>query len=307
MRYKKIEIMEPNNFEQHSREKFEERKMQPSDGAWEKLEQMLNEAQPEKKKSSFPWFAIAASFVGIAIIATVYFSQNNNDENRFVEQDSTSEILKTETPDINNTIESEVQVAENMMTDSQVLKKESFSENELKKSKINNTQEEGLANSSNETSKSNDNLIKTPVSKNNIMPLNKKSLISIKKQKAEAIAVVTTKEQKDQLLKISEAKTLNKTTIEKSKVDSQFDAVIAQVKELKNTKAEVTEADIDALLLKAQHQLNINRILSNKKVDAMALLSDAEMELNESFRDKIFYALEEGFDYVKSTIVTRDN
>ena len=90
--------METNNFEQQSRERFEELHIQPSDSAWGKLEQMLNEAQPEKKKASFPWFAIAASFIGILIIASMYFVQNGSEENKFAEQNSNATILKTESP-----------------------------------------------------------------------------------------------------------------------------------------------------------------------------------------------------------------
>jgi hypothetical protein len=106
---------------------------------------------------------------------------------------------------------------------------------------------------------------------------------------------------------VSEAHTIEKNAIKTTEFDNQINSVIAQVKELKKTKSEVTKAEVDVLLLEAQQQLQINRILKHTNVDAMALLGDAEMELNDSFRSKIFYALEEGLTYVKTAIVTRND
>lgn len=299
--------METNNFEQQSREKFEERELQPSNAAWGKLEQMLDEAQPPREKTALPWLAIAASFVGIAIIATVFFSRNSNTENDLVEQDNPSEILKTDNPviDINN--ESETKIAENTIEDSEIISEKSNSINKDNSDKIIEKENaSAIAGAKEKTvNKLNtkapvvkDNQIKASIVKNEKTFLNKNNNSTNSEINTDAIATVKTTAQKDQLLKISE---------EKNESNLQLDAVVAQVKELKNTKNVVTEADIDALLLNAQKKLQTNRILSNTKVDAMALLGDVEMEINLSFRDRVFYALEEGFDYVKTTIVTRND
>ncbi|MFT4673979.1 MAG: hypothetical protein ACI9R6_000880 [Saprospiraceae bacterium] len=306
MKDKKTENMETNNFEQQSRERFEERQIQPSDSAWGKLEQMLNEAQPEKKKVSFPWFAIAASFIGILIIASMYFVQNGSKENKFVEQNSDATILKTESP-IVNTIDYKQEIVATDLLETVVLETKSTIVGTSKRVQEKNKREAAVAT----LSKNNTSIIKDQIivdkDKNTLALSNKKeeayiAINSLKKIPAEII-----KEQKTQMDAVSEAHTIEKNAIKTTEFDNQINSVIAQVKELKKTKSEVTKAEVDVLLLEAQQQLQINRILKHTNVDAMALLGDAEMELNDSFRSKIFYALEEGLTYVKTAIVTRND
>lgn len=66
--------MAPYKLEDNIREKLEAREIKPSSGAWEKLEGKLNAEQPKKKDVG--WYYMAASFVGILILASVFFSQN---------------------------------------------------------------------------------------------------------------------------------------------------------------------------------------------------------------------------------------
>ena len=67
--------MAPIKIEDNIREKMQERELQPSKDAWAKLETRLG----EEKKSGLnrkTWYAIAAGFIGILILASVFF---NND------------------------------------------------------------------------------------------------------------------------------------------------------------------------------------------------------------------------------------
>jgi hypothetical protein len=301
---KKTENMETNNFEQQSREKFEERHIEPSDSAWGKLEQMLNEAQPEKKKASFPWFAIAASFIGILIIASVYFVQNGSEENKFVEQNSDATILKTESP-IVNAIDNKQEIVATDLLETEILETKSTIVGASKRVQEKNKREAGVA-----------TLSKNNISKDQIIVDKDKNTLALSNKKEEAYTAINspkkilteiTKELKPQMDAIYKVHTIDKNAIKTTEFDNQINSVIAQVKELKKTKSEVTDADIDVLLLKAQQQLQINRILKHTNVDAMALLEDAEMELNDSFRNKMFYALEEGLAYVKTAIVSRND
>jgi hypothetical protein len=66
--------MEANKMDTRIKEKMELRTMQPSNEAWDRLDAMLT--LEEKPKHSYSWMYIAASFVGLAIIGTVYFAQN---------------------------------------------------------------------------------------------------------------------------------------------------------------------------------------------------------------------------------------
>ena len=86
-----------------------------------------------------------------------------------------------------------------------------------------------------------------------------------------------------------------------------MDEVVAKVQELKNNNTTITEKEIDALMANAQREIKTERILSGYKVDAAALLNDVEMELERSFRDKVFEALGDGFQIIRTAVVERNN
>lgn len=86
-------------------------------------------------------------------------------------------------------------------------------------------------------------------------------------------------------------------------IDNKAQAVVDQVKEL-SVNREVTDEEIDELIRKAQLEIRTREIFSNNKnkVSAQALLQNVEQELDQSFRERIFNAIENGFGQVKSTI-----
>lgn len=67
--------MEPNKLETQFREQLNSREIKPSEMAWTKLDTMLSAT--EKPKAKFPWLYVAASFIGLLLIGTAYFSQSN--------------------------------------------------------------------------------------------------------------------------------------------------------------------------------------------------------------------------------------
>ncbi|MGZ9676716.1 hypothetical protein [Flavobacterium sp. GNP001] len=76
--------MEPNNFEKQIKERLDAREILPSEMAWSKLDAMLTAASPSlseqpKPKSNFPWLYLAASFVGVLLLSTLFFRSNKND------------------------------------------------------------------------------------------------------------------------------------------------------------------------------------------------------------------------------------
>lgn len=68
--------MELNNWEKEFKKQLNSREIKPSGMAWEKLDAMLSAA--EKPKAKFPWMYVAASFVGLLVVGTVYFNQKEN-------------------------------------------------------------------------------------------------------------------------------------------------------------------------------------------------------------------------------------
>jgi len=74
--------MEPNNFEKDFREKLNERKIEPSDKAWDRLDAMLSVAEEKKQpKKKNKWIYIAASLVGFLLVGTFFFNQKKTIEN----------------------------------------------------------------------------------------------------------------------------------------------------------------------------------------------------------------------------------
>lgn len=65
--------MAPIKFEEQIKEKFEGRKIQPSGHAWDKISSQIETTNKSKKKG-FPWFAIAASIIGLLIASLVFFN-----------------------------------------------------------------------------------------------------------------------------------------------------------------------------------------------------------------------------------------
>ena len=77
--------MEPNNFEKDFREKLNQRKIEPSDKAWDRLDAMLSVAE-EKKTIALSsrqawkkkWMYVAASIVGFLLVGMFFFNQKKN-------------------------------------------------------------------------------------------------------------------------------------------------------------------------------------------------------------------------------------
>lgn len=73
--------MEPNNFEKDFREKLNQRKIEPSDKAWDRLDAMLSIAEQKKPKKNAKWILVAAGIVGFLLVTTVFVGKKE----RFIE------------------------------------------------------------------------------------------------------------------------------------------------------------------------------------------------------------------------------
>ena len=72
-------------------------------------------------------------------------------------------------------------------------------------------------------------------------------------------------------------------------------------------EAKVTDAEVDALLAKARAEINSQRNSNVVNVNANDLLWNVEMEMEQSFREKVFDVLKEGFDKAKTAVANRNN
>ena len=71
---------------------------------------------------------------------------------------------------------------------------------------------------------------------------------------------------------------------------------------------EITDAEVDALLAEAVKKINVDRSARSvsENINANSLLLDVEMELEQSFREKVFDVLKEGYFKAKTAVVNRN-
>ena len=68
--------MEPDKFEKHIKKQLNEREINPSDNAWDKISGQLQKTEPPKSKRYF-WYSVAASFIGVLIVSSLYFNASD--------------------------------------------------------------------------------------------------------------------------------------------------------------------------------------------------------------------------------------
>lgn len=264
--------MAPYKLEDNIREKLEARELKPSADAWKKLQAKLDAEQP-KKRNLF-WYYAAASFVGLLIAASIFFSNNKIEKsNQIVNEKIEQPKVEKKDGIIPQTLQSQQAVSE---------------ENTAEK----NTEKKQIQNSN-----------KTQLPPQIQIPNGtKKSTVDKKIEKTDALAAETETKIK-QPFKTEQPILSNEENIFNSKVDE----VVASVKKLQEINTEVTAAEVEALLKNARRDIQNQRILSSQKVDATALLEDVEWELEKSFRDKVFDVLGEGFQKVRTAVSERND
>lgn len=92
--------MEPNKIESQIREKLNQREIQPSANAWDRLDAMLS-VEEQKPKRNFKWISIAAIFVGFTLIGIFMMNKENSTENVIpsnpIVLENETEAIQTET------------------------------------------------------------------------------------------------------------------------------------------------------------------------------------------------------------------
>lgn len=107
--------MEPSKMDNQFRKQLNEREIQPSEAAWDRLDAMLSIA--EKKKRKFPWMYIAASVLGFLLIGTVFFSSKGDS----IEIQKEDVVFEKERPieperDAKSIVSKEAVVSESLVT-----------------------------------------------------------------------------------------------------------------------------------------------------------------------------------------------
>jgi len=263
--------MAPIKFEDNLKEKLEQRRLQPSTNAWEKLNNKLETNQTKRSNKSFWWVGIAASFVGILIVASVFFKK---DDTNTIEQNivDIEDFQKQKTIDkmiIEDKIEEQV-VLENPKNEPEAIKLKMNAPKKSSELKI---------------------------------QLQQKQKELIKETSKEVVAQVEIESKSD--VKENAIVVNDKLSFEDLKIKD----LVAQVQELKKINNTVSDAEINALLDQAQKDIALHKLYNEttKKVDANALLQSVEDDLEQSFRDKAFKAIKSGYYYVKTSVTERNN
>ncbi|WP_296142186.1 hypothetical protein [uncultured Flavobacterium sp.] len=91
--------------------------------------------------------------------------------------------------------------------------------------------------------------------------------------------------------------------------DVKAEEVAQKIMELSKSERGVTDQEINDLLSKAKKDIAAQRLFNKttKKVDATALLLDAERGLDNSFKQKVFDLLKDGYKETKTFVAERNN
>lgn len=281
--------MAPIKFEENIREKLQERELQPSKEAWNKLSDRL-EKEPHKKNNRRLWMAVAAGFVGVLLVVSFLLdSKNNTNIDQIVVEDNITPQVEEKITNDSNIEESIVENTTGSMAEVETKREENFSENEnIRK----NNRTEIVVNTQND--------MNTLIEKDGTY--HEEIQTPVEDEVIHDSVAFNTKDEKT--VEEEPVKTKNDLFI-----DNKVKEVITAIEQIKKDKNMITADDIDALLNKAQRDISDNRILNSndRKVDATALLIDVENELERSFRDRVFEALGNGFNKIRTAVVERNN
>lgn len=166
-------------------------------------------------------------------------------------------------------------------------------------------------------------IIKTPLHKEKIVlenneekpkPIKKNTKDPLKSILIEKESTVDRQIRKSEALAGGSEEQINQSSIreavseeEMRQIEQKVNEVAGNIKALQNNNSEVTADEVEALLNRARRDIQSKRMVQTPKVDAMALLEEVEWELDKSFRNKVFDALGDGFNRIRTAVIERNN
>ncbi|SDB55631.1 hypothetical protein SAMN03097699_2114 [Flavobacteriaceae bacterium MAR_2010_188] len=259
--------MAPTKFEENMRESLEKRTIQPSTASWDKLSEKLDNDHLKNNGNRFWWLGIAAAL--IVMVSAGYMFFQDNDSN--IDAPQMVEVEKTKVPEDDNADSSKLnEIQEDLVTAQESTEVANVNSPIVEKLKERATKVQTKA--------------KGYIAEEESENPNTATLLADQQPKAELSSELSA-----EALKINE--------------------VVAEIKKLQQDNISVTEREIDSLLKSAQKELINKRIYNanTRIVDADALLQDVEADLQDSFREKVFDALKNSYETVKTAVVQRNN
>lgn len=87
----------------------------------------------------------------------------------------------------------------------------------------------------------------------------------------------------------------------------EMESILATVNKREVAGNSVTDAEIDMLLAKAAADITRKESFKTPEIDAEGLLAEVEEEIYQSFKEKIFIVLKEGFVKARTAVANRNN
>ncbi|MBV7269263.1 hypothetical protein [Winogradskyella luteola] len=260
--------MAPIKFEEQLKDKLEKRSLSPSADSWAKLSKHLDTEEKKAKNPWFWWMGIAAGL--ILMLAIAVQTLGSKAVNNTIPELVEEDTIENEIEGLQSNI-NEIKTTELVIEDEQI--EEKISTSQVKeKPKI----------------------------------IDYKSVI-LKKQKTKTQLVNT---DKSESIKIEEP---NKVSNGQKPIISQPEikegAVVQAINEFKSENKTVTDREVDSLLKLASKELFKDKLQkqTSKTVDANSLLQDVEEEMGQSFRSKVFEALKDSYETIKTAVAERNN
>ena len=260
--------MAPIKFEEHIREKLEEREISPSTASWDKLSSRLDDSNKSSGKRL--WISAVAAVVVMLIASTIFIDQQDQIATPVV---NTSVEEGTDLKDNRNAIEEPVQVASE--------------ENHKKLKKI-----KGSSEAINSRSGLNENKIAQKTTLEEVEKTEETISPTLKREIIEPVAIKATVIAENSSDQLSE----------------KVEKVLKRIKNEEERSGDLSSAEVDDLLAAAAREISREgNLYSEGVISADALLADVEYEVDQSFRKEVFDFLKEEFLKAKTAVATRND
>ncbi len=260
--------MAPIKFEELLKDKLEKRSLSPSSETWSKLSERLDTYEQKSKSPIFWWLSIAAGLLIMITISVQFFGAETSEE---VLPQVVEENISVEP----RKVEHQYSNTKNTI--------QLVNENSLKDENYESYRAQGSQNLRNKQAQHKSTEQKTQLAENDRDFKNPDST-TLK----ENLTKKFQKENDELLLKNAVTEALNK---------------------LKTEKTSVTDREIDSLLKFASKELFKEKLQreTTLTVDAQVLLMSVQDEMGQSFRSKVFEALMDSYETVKTAVAQRNN
>jgi len=280
--------MAPIKLEDNMKERLEERTIEPTMTAWERISSKLDEAEEVRKSKRILWMSIAASFVGGTLVALFLFQNMNSDTTPVLVNTNESPLFIDPTEEI-QLLDIKKEGILKEVKDAITIEEQSVESEKPVTQLVENTQKTSLEKKEKiaQVTQQNTNVSKPSIGNR---PEKDKNILIVKTRHKEGEGDVVIKDEE------AFAKAITEKT----------DEVIAKVE---NSDVAIN-AEIEALLKNAQRDIISTQTFNQKTntIDANALLLDVEAEVAPtSFRNKIFEKVVKGFEITKDAVVNRNN